>query len=209
MGLLDSFDWTSLIKPGLNLASNLFNSSQGSSANSAMTDWMRQREQQNYDDYMRNFNAVNDYNAKYDQWAAGQSAAAASSSRAKAAAMNSYMSRMAAAKKAEEKNKQRAEKKADKYLGTQYTAAEDIQRPFYQAGVDVIPSAVSTYKGGADLFSKALGDLMSRPKVDLSTVFSQHAPNANLYSSGVVQAPRMPNTTPITAEMLQLLQARK
>lgn len=121
-----------ILKPILNLGSNIYGSSQNSSNQDAYLNSLRQAEQNNYDQAK----ATND---AYQTWL-GQSQAAGNASRAASAS----------AAAANEKNRVGAAKKGMKLEKKAYKEIKGLFKPYADTGAELLPVMTGSYKKGVD-----------------------------------------------------------
>jgi hypothetical protein len=146
------------LQPAVSTAGNLFGQYEKNNANSNIVDYLRQREQLNYDTSKAN-------NDAYMQWATEN--AAASSAKAAAAA---------AAKNATEQARQEALRKA---MGTEskaYKKAMGYINPYIEAGKSLLPQRVENAQQGNQL-AALLGQYLQTPQVQGQI---QQAPITNI-----------------------------
>lgn len=146
MGWFDSFDGfvdkaTSFVdknknwlEPVVNLGTSLFNQSSENSATSQYLDYLRQKEQQNYNDSVATYNAQMDYQKQLAAAHGANSAAARAASAARANAARQT-----------EANRQRAAKKANKFEQNMYKELLGYYQPFKDTAIDLLPRMQATY----------------------------------------------------------------
>lgn len=139
MGLFDDIGGfikdNPLIKPLVNLGSNIFGASQNSRNQDAYLDSLRQAEQQNYDQAKAT-------NEAYMNWL-GESQAASNASRAASAA----------AARQNEANRVRAAKKGMKKEQKAFNEIKGLFKPYADTGAELLPIMSNTYKQGANNLS--------------------------------------------------------
>lgn len=145
--------WDDLVKGGLNLIGGLVSHNNQSSTGDAITDIIRQREIDKYNQTK----AYNDAAQKYNTEIYGPYAAAS------AAASRRNASARAAAAAQTEANRQKALKKAQHFLQGKYKETMAMYEPFKQSATDLLPQMQQSYTSGMNLSNSLMG-LLQQPE---------------------------------------------
>jgi DNA mismatch repair ATPase MutS len=132
--LTNNSDW---IKPAAAIGYGLYNSNQQEKDRNRIADIYRQKEESNYDQALAN-------NAQYEKYLEAANAQANSNAAARSRAAGAY----AAAARQTQANQQKALKKGMKRTNEGFEEAKGYLKPFYEAGVKVLPQATQAYSEG-------------------------------------------------------------
>lgn len=137
--------WPTLIKTGLDIGGNLYDSYNKSSTSNDYINSLRASED-------RQFADTNAYNSALAAWQQQQAGAAASARAASAAAAG-----------ATDKNRQAAAKKAQAYLDKVYKRTMDMYAPFKDTATRLLPQMEKSYSTGIDT-SNMLSAYLQNPQ---------------------------------------------
>lgn len=98
---------------------------------------IRQQIQADYDRQKAEYDAINEYNNQYAQWAAGE-----------AAARNAAAARAAAVARQNEKNRVKGVKKSGKVMNKTYKTLQDLYAPFKDTTLRLLPQKENAFSGG-------------------------------------------------------------
>lgn len=148
-------DTNDLIK-GLDVAGNLFNSYNKSSTANSYVDMLKNSEIQKYND-------TKAYNDALAAWQTKSAAAAASNRAASAAASNANSAAARKAAMQTDKNKKKAEKKANTEINAVYDKTMATYDPYVQMAGQLMPQMQKSYEGGLNT-SALLDAYLKKPE---------------------------------------------
>ena len=161
-------------------AGAIYGAYQNSQYNDAIANAMRQQEQQAQMYYNGNRDAYQDWVAGKQAFDAANSAASSRASAAAAAQRKAYLNAMTTAKMKEEKNRQGALKKGLKYFNDQADQGIALQRPFYDAGAQLLPFRNALYTQGGNALATALQSLNQNRSMMNAAMLPSQVPAADV-----------------------------
>ena len=147
------------IKPVAQVGMAAYQGANDASTRNNYVDQLRQNEQANYDDYVRQYQAQNEYQQQLAGYQAAQSAAASRASAARAAAARQT-----------EANRRKALQKAQRTEANYFKQSQEFLAPYIQMGKEVLPQTQALYGAGANAANSLLAHYMNQPPAQVADV---------------------------------------